>query len=392
MSLPTFYEETESQATVRNAIVRLCAKFGDAYWLEQDTKHEFPKDFYRAMVDGGWLGIAVPEEYGGAGLGVAEMAVCLQTIAESGAGMNGGTSVKLNMFGLMSLLKFGTDEQKERFIPPIISGEKKLCFMITEPDAGLDTRHLRTFARRDGASYLMNGQKTWISTAQEADQMLILARTTPVEQVENTTEGLSLFLTDLDRAHVDVTEIPRMGRSAIDANQVFIKDLRIPVENRIGEEGQGLRYVFQSMNAERITSAAEGIGIGRAAIVKAAQYAKERVVFGRPIGQNQGVQHPLAQCWMELETINLLVHKAAARYDMGRSCGLEANTAKYLAAEAGYNACQTAILMHGGYGYAREFHLERYLRDIFVIRLAPVSPQLIMSYVAERALGLAKSY
>lgn len=392
MPLPTFYQETESQAAVRAAVTRLCEKFDDAYWLGQDTRREFPEDFYRAVVDGGWLGIAVPEEYGGSGLGVAEMAVCLQTIAESGAGMNGGTSVKLNMFGLMSLLKFGTDEQKRRLIPPIITGEKKLCFMITEPDAGLDTRHLRTFAKRDGDSYVMNGQKTWISTAQEAGKMLILARTTPADQVTGNSGGLSLFLTDVDRTHIDITEIPRMGRSAVDANQVFIKDLRIPLEDRIGEEGQGLRYVFQSMNAERITSAAEGVGIGRAAIAKAAQYAKDRVVFDRPIGKNQGVQHPLAQCWMQLETINLLVHRAAAKYDAGESCGLEANTAKFLAAEAGYDACQTAILTHGGYGYAREFHLERYLRDIFVIRIAPVSPQLILSYVAERALGLAKSY
>jgi len=392
MSLHTFYEETPSQTMVRDAIAKLCTSFDDSYWLGQDTKQEFPEDFYRAMVNGGWLGIAVPEEYGGAGLGVAEMAICLQTIAECGGGMNGGTSVKLNMFGLMPLLKFGKHEQKQRLIPPIITGQKKLCFMITESDAGLDTRHIRTFAKRDGSSYLMNGSKTWISTAQKADQMLILARTTPMEQVANPTEGLSLFLTDLDREHVKVHEIKRMGRSAIDANQVFIEDLRIPIENRIGEEGQGMRYVFQSMNAERITSAAEGIGIGRAAITKAAQYAKERVVFGRPIGKNQGVQHPLAHCWMELETINLLVQRAAALYDAGKSCGLEANSAKYLAAEAGYNACQTAIVMHGGNGYAREFHLERYLRDIFVIRIAPVSPQLILSYVAERALGLAKSY
>lgn len=392
MEFPSLHQPTGQQDEVRDAITRLCANFGDDYWLRKDREQSFPHEFHAAMASGGWLGIAVPESYGGSGLGLGEVATCMQTIAECGGGMNGGTSVKINVFGLFPLLKFGTEEQKRRLVPPVIHGEQKVCFAITEPNVGLDTRHIRTVARREGDVYVIDGSKVWISTAQVADCMLILARTTPIDQVRNPNEGLTLFLTKLDRTHVRVQEIDRMGRNAVDANELFIERLRVPAEDRIGEEGKGLGYVFHSMNPERVVVAAEAIGIGRAALKRAARYAKERVVFDRPIGQNQGVQHPLARAWMELEAANLVTYRAADLYDRGMPTGLAANTAKYLAAEAGFNACDAAVMTHGGYGYAKEYHVERYLRDIYVARIAPITPQLILSYVAERALGLPKSY
>lgn len=392
MEFPVLHQPTAEQAELRDAVARLCERFDDGYWLRKDREGTFPQDFHRAVADGGWLGIAAPEQYGGSGLGLAEVATLLQAIAEGGGGMNGGTSVKINIFGLFPLIQFGSEEQKRRLIPPVIRGDEKLCFAITEPGAGLDTRHLRTIARRDGKGYVLDGSKIWISTAQVADRMLILARTKPVDEVRSPSEGLTLFLTRLDRRHVEIREIARMGRSAVDANELFIDGLHVPDEDRIGEEGKGLSYVFYSMNPERVVVAAEAIGIGRAALRRAARYAKERVVFDRPIGQNQGVQHPLARCWMELEAANLTTFRAAELYDRGESCGLAANSAKYLGAEAGFQACETAIMTLGGMGYAREFHVERYLRDILVARIAPITPQLILSYVAERALGLPKSY
>lgn len=392
MEFQSLHEPTGEQRAVRDAIIKLCTDFDDDYWLRKDRERSFPHEFYGAMAKGGWLGMAVPEQYGGSGLGLGEVAACMQTIAECGGGMNGGTSVKINVFGLFPLLKFGTEEQRQRLIPPVIRGEQKVCFAITEPNVGLDTRHIRTVARRERNDYVIDGSKVWISTAQVADRMLILARTTPLDQVGSANEGLTLFLTRLDRNHVRVHEIDRMGRNAVDANELFIEGLRVPANDRIGEEGKGLGYVFHSMNPERVVVAAEAIGIGRAALKRAARYAKERVVFGRPIGQNQGVQHPLAEAWMELEAANLVTFRAAELYDRGMPAGLAANSAKYLAAEAGFKACEAAIMTHGGYGYAKEYHVERYLRDIFVARIAPITPQLILNYVAERALGLPKSY
>ncbi len=382
----------DTHTEIRDVIKAICAPFGDTYWRKKDKEGTFPEDFYAAIAGGGWLGIATPEEYGGAGLGMTGALNMLQEIAESGGGMNGGTSVKINIFGLGPLIKFGTEEQKQRIIPLIIGGKAKTCFGITEPDVGLNTTQLKTKAVRQGDHYVVSGAKTWISTAQEADYILLLARTTPLEQVSKPTEGLSLFLTPLDRKYVQVHEIDRMGRCAVDANQVFIDGLPVPAADLIGEEGKGLKYVFDSMNPERMVVAAEAVGIGRAALRKAASYAKERIVFGRPIGQNQGVQHPLARCWMELEAANLLAFKAAWLFDRGEPCGLEANAAKYLAGEAGYRACETAVLTLGGNGFAKEFDVERYLRDIMIARIAPITPQLIFSYVAERALGLPKSY
>jgi len=380
------------QQAIREAIAKICAQFGDDYWLQKDRAAEFPHDFHQALARDAWLGIAMPEEYGGAGLGITEAAVMLQAIAESGAGFSGASAVHMNIFGLNPVVVFGTEEQKRRMLPPLIAGREKACFAVTEPNTGLDTTRLKTRAVRDGDHYILSGQKVWISTAQVAEKVLILARTTPIEACRKPADGLTLFYTDLDRRYVEVHEIDKMGRAAVDSNQVFIDGLPVPVEDRLGEEGKGFACILHGMNPERVLIAAESVGLGRAALARAAQYAKERIVFGRPIGQNQGVQHPLAESWMELEAANLMVFKAASLYDQGRPCGAEANAAKYLAGEACFNACQRAVMTHGGFGYAREYHVERYLRESLIGRIAPVSPQLILCFIAEKVLGLPKSY
>lgn len=380
------------QQSICAAIAKTCARFPDEYWLAKDREGSFPHDFHRAFAADGWLGIAIPQAYGGSGLGVTEAALMMQTIAESGAGLSGASALHMNIFGLNPVVMFGSDEQKKRMLPPLIAGDDKACFAVTEPDAGLDTLNLKTKAVRNGDRYMLSGQKIWISTAQVASKMLILARTTPVDNVKRRTEGLSLFYTALDRKYVDVREIAKMGRSAVDSNELFIDALPVPAADRIGEEGRGFEYILQGMNAERILIAAEAIGLGRAALRKAANYAGERVVFGRPIGQNQAIQHPLAKCWMELEAANLMAFKAASLYDRSAPCGAEANAAKYLGAEAAFSACQTAVMTFGGMGYAKEFHVERYLREVMIARLAPVSPQLILCFIAEKVLGLPKSY
>jgi len=380
------------QQAIRDAVEKLCARFGDDYWLAKDRAGDFPHDFHRAFAEAGWLGVCMPRDYGGAGLGVTEAALMMQTIAESGAGMSGASALHMNIFGLNPVVVFGSDEQKRRMLPPLIAGTDKACFAVTEPNVGLDTLKLKTKATRDGDRYLLSGQKIWISTAQVASKMLILARTTPLDQVSRRTEGLSLFYTDLDRRHIDVREIPKMGRSAVDSNELFIDQLPVPVADRIGEEGRGFEYILHGMNPERILIGAEGIGLGRVALRKAAGYAKDRIVFDRPIGENQAIQHPLAACWMQLEAANLMTFKAASLYDCGAPCGVEANAAKYLAGEAAFKACETALMTHGGMGYAKEFHVERYLRESLIVRIAPITPHLILSFIAEKALGLPKSY
>ena len=383
---------TPRQREVRELAERLCSRFDDAYWLEQDRRAEFPESFYRAVADAGLLGIAMPEAYGGSGLGIAEAAVLMGTIAASGACMSGASSVHMNIFGLNPVVVFGTDEQKSRMLPPLIRGEHKACFAVTEPDAGLNTAALRTRAERRGDHYLLSGQKIWISTAKVADKALILARTSPRESVARPTDGMSLFYTDLDRAHVEIRTIDKMGRAAIDSNMLFIDGLKVPEEDRIGAEGDGFRMILHGLNPERILIAAEAVGIGRAALRKATQYANERQVFGRKIGQNQAIQHPLAKCWIALEAAELMMLKAAALYDAGEPCGVEANAAKYLAAEAAHEACETAVLTHGGMGYAAEYHVERYLRESYIPRIAPITPHMILNFIAEKALGLPRSY
>jgi len=334
----------------------------------------------------------MPEAYGGAGLGMTEAVVMMQAIAESGAAMSGASAVHINIFGLQPVVVFGTDEQKRRMLPPLIAGQDKACFAVTEPDAGLDTTALKVRAERRGDHYVLSGQKIWISTAQVANKILILARTTPLDQVKRRTEGLSLFYTDLDRSKVAVRVIDKMGRHAVDSNEMFFDGMVMPAADRIGEEGQGFRAILHGMNPERILIAAEAVGIGRAALARAAKYARERVVFRRPIGQNQGIAHPLARSWMELEAANLMTMKAAALYDRDIECGAEANAAKYLAGEAAFRACETAVMTHGGMGYSKEFHVERYLREVMIPRIAPITPHMILNFIAEKVLGLPKSY
>ena len=383
---------TPEQQSIRDAIERLCRDFGDDYWLTRDRDGGFPSEFHRAVADGGWLGICMPPEYGGSGLGVTEAAIMMQAIAESGAGMGGASAVHLNIFGLNPVVRFGTDAQKRRMLPPLIAGRERACFAVTEPETGLDTTRLRTFAERRGNHYVVHGQKIWISSAQVAEKILLLARTTRLEDAPKPTSGLSLFYTDLDRSRIEVREIDKMGRRAVDSNALFIDGLNVPEADRIGEEGRGFDYILHSLNPERILIAAEAVGLGLAALARASRYARERIVFGRPIGQNQGIQHPLAESWMELEAARLMTLSAAWQYDTGRNAGAAANAAKYVAAEAGFKACQTAVMTHGGMGYAREYHVERFLREMLIPRLTPVSPQLILCYIAEKVLGLPKSY
>src|SRR5687767_5993464 len=324
---------TDDQQNIREAVLRQCTAFPDEFWLERDREGVFPHEFFQSMVEAGWLGIAMPVEFGGSGLGITEAAVMMQAIAESGAGMGGASSIHLPVFGLQPVVLAGTQEQKQRMLPPVVRGEHKVCFAVTEPNVGLNTTELKTRAEKCDGGYLVNGEKIWISTAQVADKMLLIARTTPLDQVKRKTEGLTLFYTDLDRSKIDVRLIHKMGRHAVDSNMLFIQNLFIPEQDRIGAEGEGFKILLHGLNPERVLVAAEAVGIGRAAITRAARYARERIVFNRPIGQNQGIQHPLAKCWAQLEAANLMVMKAATLFDMGKDCGIEANAGKYLAGE-----------------------------------------------------------
>src|SRR6201985_3505749 len=381
-----------NQESIRDAVGKICARFDDAYWLKKDREGGYPADFHKALADAGWLGICIPESYGGSGPGVLDAAVMRRPSAESGAGMWGAPAIHMNVFGLNPVVVFGTKEQCRRMLPGIASGKEKSCFAVTEPNTGLNTTQLKTRAVRQGDKYVVNGQKVWISTAQVAEKILLLARTTPLEEVRSPTHGLSLFYTNFDRNKIAVHEIEKMGRKPVDSNELFFEDFEIPVEDRLGEEGRGFEYILHGMNPERILIAAEAVGLGKLALSRAAAYANARVVFNRPIGMNQAIQHPLAKNWMELEAARLMTLQAAWQYDKGMPCGPAANSAKYLAAEAGFHACEQAVMTHGGFGYAKEFHVERYLRESLIPRIAPISPQLILSFIAEKVLGLPKSY
>ncbi|MBU1359297.1 MAG: acyl-CoA/acyl-ACP dehydrogenase [Gammaproteobacteria bacterium] len=383
---------SDEQISIRDSVAKICADFDDAYWLKKDTEGGFPQDFFDAIAKAGWLGICIPEEFGGSGLGITEAALMTGTIAQSGAGMSGASAVHMNIFGLNPVVVYGTQAQKQRMLPPMARGEDKACFAVTEPNTGLNTTQLKTRAVKKGDRYVVDGQKVWISTAQVASKILLLARTTPLDEVKKPTHGLSLFYTDFDRSRIRVHEIDKMGRKAVDSNELFFEGFEIPEEDRIGEEGRGFDYILHGMNPERILIAAEAVGIGRLALHRATEYAKERRVFGLAIGQNQAIQHPLAQNWAQLEAAWLMIMSAAWQYDNGIPCGAAANAAKYLAGEAGYEACQQAIMTHGGFGYAKEYHVERYLREVMIPRLAPISPQLILCFIAEKVLGLPKSY
>jgi acyl-CoA dehydrogenase len=385
-------EPTEAQAAIKDAIEKVCARYDDHYWLKVDDSGKFPEAFVADVAAGGWLGVAMPERFGGAGLGLTEAALMMQTVAQSGAGFSGASAIHLNIFGLMPIVKFGSEEQQSRFLPRVISGEDKACFAVTEPNSGLDTSSLETKAERTNSGYRITGRKIWTTNAQRANKMMIIARTTPKHEAKRPTEGLSLFYVDFDRTKIEAQPIPKMGRKAVECNTLFIDGLEAPHDALIGEEGGGFKILLSGLNPERILFAAESIGLGRAALKRAAQYAKERIVFGRPIGQNQGVAHPLARSWAELEAANLLAFKAAALYDAGKDCGAEANAAKYLGAEAGFTACESAVLAHGGMGYAKEYFVERYFREAMLARIAPVSREMILNFIAERMLGLPKSY
>ena len=386
-----FWLNAEQEAIVES-VSRLCAQFDADYWRRTDETGDFPEEFVAAMAAGGWLGTAMPAELGGAGLGLTEAALVMQAVTQSGAGFSGASAMHLNIFGPMPIVRYGSQELRNRAIPRLMSGEDKICIGITEPDSGLDTTSLTTRATRTNDGYVISGRKVWTTMAQRANKMLIIARTTPKDQVKKPTEGLSLFYTDFDRSKISATVIPKMGRKAVESNSVFIDNLEVPAGDLIGEEGRGFYYLLDGLNPERVLFAAEAVGLGRAALVRASTYAKERIVFGRPIGQNQGVAHPLAKSWAELEAANLMAFKAAALFDAGRECGAEANAAKYLGGEAGFHACESAVLAHGGMGYAKEFDVERYFREAMIARIAPISREMVMNYIAERVLGLPKSY
>jgi acyl-CoA dehydrogenase len=383
---------SDTRTAIRDLAQKVCAGFDDGYWLGIDETATFPHEFHRAVADAGLLGVAMPEAYGGAGLGIGEAAVLMREIAQSGAGMAGASSIHMNIFGLQPVVVFGTDEQKARMLPPLIRGEEKACFAVTEPDAGLNTAEIKTRAERQGDVYRLTGQKIWISTAKVADRALILTRTAPIEAGRKKTDGPTLFYARVDRSKVEIRTIRKMGRHGVDSNMLFIDGLEVPAADRIGPEGEGFRIILHGLNPERILVASEAVGLGMAALNRAALYARERIVFGRPIGQNQGIQHPLARAWMNLQAAQLMVERAAQLYDADQECGIEANSAKYLAAEAAFSACETAIQTHGGMGYSAEFHVERYMRESFIPRLAPISPQMIMNFIAEKVLHLPRSY
>jgi acyl-CoA dehydrogenase len=386
------FAQNDDHEAIRKGVGAVVARFDDEYWLERDDDGRFPTEFHRAMADGGWLGLTMPEEYGGAGLGVTEAMIMMHEVASHGGGMAAASTVHINLFGPHPIVVFGSDEQKKRWIPALIAGSDQCCFGVTEPDAGLNTTAIKTFAEKVPGGYNVRGQKVWTSTAQVASKIMLLARTTRLEDCARPTDGMSIFYTDLDRSRVEVRRIPKMGRKAVDSNSIFIDGLFIPEADRIGLEGKGFSYLLHSLNPERVLVAIEAIAIGQDALRRASAYAKERVVFGRPIGMNQGIQHPLAERWMQLEAAQLMVGKAAWLYDNKLPCGAEANAGKFLGARAGYDACLQAVLTFGGFGYAKEYHVERLLREVTVTRIAPITEQLIMCFIAEKVLDQPKSY
>jgi acyl-CoA dehydrogenase len=386
------FDLTEDQELIRKSVAELAGRFDDQYWMEKDLAHEFPKEFYKAIADGGWLGMTMPEEYGGHGLGITEATLLLEAVSRSGGAMNAASSIHLSIFGMHPVVVHGSEELKARTLPRIVNGDLHVCFGVTEPGAGLDTSRISTFAKRDGDSYVVNGRKVWISKAMESEKILLLTRTTKYEDVEKKTDGMTLFLTDLDRSKVTIRPIPKMGRNAVTSNELFIDDLRIPIEDRVGEEGQGFKYLLDGLNPERMLIASEALGIGRVALDKAVKYGNERVVFNRPIGMNQGVQFPLADALAHLDAAELVLRKATWLYDNGKPCGREANTAKYLCAEAGFNAADRALQTHGGMGYSEEYHVSRYFREARLMKIAPISQEMILNFLGSHTLGLPRSY
>jgi acyl-CoA dehydrogenase len=386
------FELSPDQRAIQVAVRELCAGFDDGYWSRCDTEKEFPWDFYRAFAEGRWLGIAIPERWGGSGLGISEAALLLEEVAASGAGYNGASCLHLTIFGLNPVVRHGSDALRDEVLPRAVRGDLHVAFGITEPNAGLDTSRITTFARRQQGGYLVSGRKVWTSKALESEKVLLLTRTAPREQGARPTDGMTLFLTDLRKPEIVIRPIAKMGRNAVSSNEVFIDGLFVPDEHRVGEEGKGFRHLLDGLNPERILIAAGALGLGRAALRRAVAYANNRIVFDRPIGQNQGVQFPLAEALARLDAAELMIRKAAWLYDRGAPCGREANTAKLLAADACWLACDTAVQTHGGFGYAVEYHVERYLREARLIRIAPITQELVLAYLGEHVLGLPRSF
>jgi acyl-CoA dehydrogenase len=386
------FNETEEHALIRDAVRRVCVDFPDAYWSRLDRDHEFPWDFYGAMAKAGWIGVAIPEAYGGSGRGIAEASIVLEEVAASGAAMNGASAIHLSIFGMHPVVRHGSEEMKQAYLPRVARGDLHVAFGVTEPDAGTDTTSITTFARREGDHYVVRGRKVWTTKALDSERVLLLVRTTPLERCERRTDGMTLLLAELQRREVKISPIDKLGRNAVATCEVVYDDLPVALTDRVGEEGKGFRYLLDGLNAERILVASEAIGIGRAALRRAVSYAGERVVFGRPIGQNQGVAFPLAEARTRLDAAELMVRKAAWKLDSGEPCGPEANMAKWLAADAAFQAADQAVQTHGGFGYAQEYHVERYWREARLMRIAPISQEMIMNYVCEHVLGLPKSY
>jgi acyl-CoA dehydrogenase len=383
---------TDDHRAIRDGVSAVVRSFDDDYWLARDDDGEFPREFHRAMAEAGWLGITMPTEYGGAGLGVTEACIMMHEVGSHGGGMAATSSVHINLFGPHPIVVFGTPDQRQRWLPRLIEGKDQCCFGFTEPDAGLNTTAIKTFAQKVPGGYVVHGQKVWTSTAQVANKIMLLTRTTKLEDCKKPTDGITIFYTDLDRSKIEVHRIPKMGRKAVDSNSIFIDGLFIPDSDRVGEEGKGFSYILHSLNPERLLIASEAVAIGQDALRRATQYAKDRVVFDRPIGMNQGIQHPLAERWMDLEAAWAMTMKGAWLYDQHQPCGAEANTAKFLGARAGHAAAQQAVFTMGGMGYAKEYHVERLLREVTVTRIAPITEQLILCFIAEKVLGLPKSY
>lgn len=386
------FEFTEQQKMIQTEVRKLANKFDLEYWRDKDEREEWPHDFFNEFARNDWLGICFPSELGGSGLGVTEACILLEEVMASGAGTTGATPLHSSMFTAMPLVHHGTEEQKKKYIPSVARGELKLALSVTEPNVGTDTTRIQTRAVRDGDDYILNGHKVWCSNAQNAQKMLIVVRTTPYEQVAKKTKGMSLFFADIDRSAVTVKAIPKLGRHAVDSNELFIEDLRVPASDLIGQEGEGFKYLITALNPERILVAAEAVGIGRSCLDLAVKYAKERIVFGRPIGQNQGIQFPLADSYSKLEVAKLMVYKAAWLFDQGLPCGKEANMAKLRAGEAAFEAADRALQVHGGFGYAREYHIERLWREVRLYKLAPISQEMVLNFIGEHVLELPKSY
>ncbi len=386
------FEITEEQQLIKDAVGKVCAGFPDEYWARCDSEHEFPWDFYNAMAEAGWIGVAIPEAYGGSGRGITEASLVLETVSASGAAMNGASGLHLSIFGMHPVVKYGSEEMKQTYLPRVASGDLHVAFGVTEPNAGTDTTSIETFARREGDHYLVRGRKVWTTKALDSERVLLLVRTTPADEVARRTDGLTLLLAELQRPEVTISAIDKAGRNAVASCEVVYDDLPVAVTDRVGEEGKGFRYLLDGLNAERILVASEALGIGRAAMRRAVDYANERVVFKRPIGQNQGVAFPLGEAQMRLDAAELMIRKASWLLDKGLPCGAEANMAKWLAADAAYQAADQAMQTHGGFGYAKEYHVERYWREARLMRIAPISQEMILNYVTEHVLGLPRSY